>query len=65
MHRDIGTAADVLVIGALVGVLEAPPAADVIDQDGFEVGSARLDIVDQLLERVPALDLSPLFPSSA
>ena len=38
---DAGPLADVLVVGALVGVLEAAPAADVVDEDGVEVGLRR------------------------
>jgi hypothetical protein len=56
VHRDVSPAADVLVVGALVRILEATPAADVVDQDGFEVGCAGFDVVDQLFEGVAALD---------
>ncbi len=48
--------ADVFVVGALVGVLEPAPAADVVDQDDLEVGVACLDVVDQLLQRAPPID---------
>ena len=48
---DAGALADVLVIGALVGILEAAPAADVVDEDGREVGPAGLNVIDQALER--------------
>jgi hypothetical protein len=53
---DAGAAADVLVIGALVGVLEPAPAADVVDQDDLEVGLAGLDVLDQLLQGDAAVD---------
>jgi hypothetical protein len=39
-----GAAADVLVIGAFVGVLEPTPAADVVDEDDLEVGLACFDV---------------------
>ncbi|MNE64665.1 hypothetical protein D3C80_1600870 [compost metagenome] len=57
VHGDAGLAAQVLVVGAFIGVLETPPAADVVDEDGLEVGPPGLDIGQQPLERVPALDL--------
>ena len=44
VHLDARVAADVLVVGALVGVLEPAPAADVVDQDDLEVGAAALDV---------------------
>ena len=40
VDRDAGSLADVLVVGALVGVLEAAPAADVVDEDRAEIGAA-------------------------
>ena len=49
LHPDPGTAADVLVVGALVGILEAAPAADIVDQDGAVVGAARPHIVQHQL----------------
>jgi hypothetical protein len=41
---DAGAAADVLVVRALVGILKSPPAADVVDQDDLEVGTAVLNV---------------------
>ena len=38
---DAGAAAEVLVVGALVGVLEPAPAADVVDEDRAEIGARR------------------------
>jgi hypothetical protein len=55
----------VLVVGALVGVLEAAPAADVVDQHHLEVGAAALDVGDQPLQLVAASSRNPLLPSSA
>ena len=63
VHGDAGALADVLVVGALVGVLEAAPAADVIDQHHLEVGAAALDVGDRPLQLVEALQ--PVLPSSA
>ena len=59
LHGNAGAPADVFVVGALVGVLEPAPAADVIDQDGLEIGVPALDILDQLLERVAARRSKP------
>src|SRR5262249_6606239 len=53
---DAGALAQVLVVGALVGVLEAAPAADVVDQDGPVVGATGLHVVDHLPQRVAAGD---------
>jgi len=55
-NLDAGAAADVLVVGALVGVLETPPAADVVDQDDLEVRLARLDLLDQPLQGQSSID---------
>ena len=59
VHGDAGALADVLVVGALVGVLEAAPAADVVDQHHLEVGAAALDVGDQPLQLVAALQPQP------
>ena len=53
---DSSAAADVFVVGALVGVLKPAPAAYVIDEDDLEVGRPRFDILDQLLQRQPAIN---------
>ena len=59
VHGDAGALADVLVVGALVGVLEPPPAADVVDQHHLEVGAPALDVGDQPLQLVAALQPQP------
>jgi len=51
-----GAAADVLVVGAFVRVLEATPAAHVVDENDLEIGRARLHVGDQLLECLPPVD---------
>src|SRR6202035_667361 len=51
--------ADIFVIGALVGVLEAAPAADVVDENGFEPRGAALDIDQQLLQRIASVEAQP------
>ena len=38
LNADAGALADVFVVGALIGVLKPAPAADVVDQDGREIG---------------------------
>jgi hypothetical protein len=53
---DAGLLADELVVGAFVGVLEAPPATHVVDQDCCVVGTTGADIINQLLERVAAVE---------
>ena len=46
----------VFVVSALVGVLKSPPATDVIHKDRLEVGVARLNIIEQSLQRVTAFE---------
>ena len=56
---DAGALADVLVVGAFVGVLEPAPAADVVDQDRLEVGRSRSGRRRSArLQRVPAVDVA-------
>src|SRR3546814_2076077 len=57
--RDASAFADIFVVGALVGVLEAAPAAHVIDQDDGKVRRAALDVLNQLLEDVAAIETQP------
>ena len=57
MDVDAGPLAEVLVVGALVGVLEPAPAADVVDEDRREVGAAGLHVVDQPSQRLAAVDV--------
>jgi hypothetical protein len=56
---DAGTPADVLVVRRFVGVLKAPPTADVVDQDDAEVGVAGLDVADQALQGLAPVDAKP------
>ena len=51
-----GAAADVLVVGALIGVLETAPAADIINQDHLEIGGAGFDVGNQPLQRSATVD---------
>jgi hypothetical protein len=47
---------------ALVGVLETAPSANVINEDGAEVGLTSLDVPDQRLDPVPAIEAKAAFP---
>ncbi len=58
-HPHAGATALVFVEGALVRVLEATPARDVIDKQSFEVDALALDVVDQPLQGFPACDVEP------
>ncbi len=60
--EDAFAAAEMLVVGRLVRILEAPPAADVIDQDDLEIDIAGLDILDQALQRIAAIDVEAATP---
>src|SRR5690606_33445267 len=55
VDADAGLSADELVVGAFIRVLEPPPAADVIDQDGREFGLSAAHVCDQLLQRLSAV----------
>jgi len=44
------------VVGALIGVLESSPAADVVDENCLEFDATLLHIVEQPLERFASLD---------
>src|SRR5688572_16501426 len=59
MHTDTGTPAEVFVVRAFVSVLETPPTAYVINQNGFEVRIAGFDIADQLLQPFAVLEVEP------
>jgi len=61
LDADAGALADVLVVGAFVGILESPPAAHVVDQDGLEVSAARLHVIDELLQRIAAIESKTTF----
>ena len=50
LHGDPRQLADLFVVSALIWILEATPAADVVDQDRPEGGLAGLDVVEQLAE---------------
>ena len=50
MHGDAGVPALELEGGALVGILEAAPAADVVGQDRVEIGVVLLSVLDELLQ---------------
>jgi hypothetical protein len=62
LDHDPFASADVFVVGGLVRILEAPPAADVIDQDDLEIGITGLDITDQALQRIAAIDVEAAAP---
>ena len=57
VDADAGALADVLVVGALVGVLEPAPAADVVDEDGLRSRRCRSATSSiSCLQRVAAVD---------
>src|SRR6202030_4105331 len=58
---DAGAPADVFVVGALVSILEPTPAADVVDEYGFETRRFALDIGQQLLQRIAPVDAQSAF----
>ena len=46
-----------------IGILKSPPSADVIRKDYVEPGITALDIVNELPERFPPLDLQTTLSS--
>ncbi len=50
MHLDTGATATQFAARRFVGILEPAPAANIIDQQGFKIGSAALDVIQQLLK---------------
>src|SRR5882724_3387302 len=44
------------IVRTLIDVLEAAPAADVVDEDAAKVGGAGTDVRDELLETFALLD---------
>src|SRR5580693_4979230 len=58
---DTGEPANVFVVGALVSILEPTPAADVVDEYGFETGRFALDIGQQLLQSIAPIDAQICF----
>ena len=60
-HADAGLFTHVFVMGALVGVLKAAPAADVVDQDDLEVGVLRPHVRQQALQSLASTDVEPAF----
>ena len=62
VNDDAGLLAEELVVGAFVGVLESTPATHVVDEDGREVGTAGPHVVDQLLQRVAAVEAQTALP---
>jgi hypothetical protein len=58
MDLDPGPPADEFVIGTLVDVLKATPAADVIDENTIEVPATLFDVADQSsVKNAQAVDL--------
>jgi hypothetical protein len=59
MHMDITPLADVFVVGTLVYVLESAPATHVVNQNLCVIGSSVFDILYQVAQTVPTLDIQP------
>ncbi len=61
MHLDTGPTATQFATRRFVGILEPAPAAYVIDQQGFEIGSAAFDIVQQALKSETPAEIESAF----
>ena len=64
MNVDARAAADVLVIGTFIRILEAPPPAHVVNEYRFEIRVSKLNNLDKLFQRISSLSLNPLLPES-
>jgi len=58
MNRDSSPAAEVFIIGALIGILNSAPPADVVQKDGGENDLPALDIPNHLRQSVAVLDIN-------
>ena len=56
MNANAGAGADMLMVGAFVGILKPAPTADFINQDGGEVGRPGSNLGDQILDSLAAVD---------
>jgi len=62
MDRDSRQPANVLVIGAFVGILEPAPSADIVHQNAGVLRLSTLDILEHLRQRVSPLDIQTALP---
>lgn len=56
-HLNASAVAEVLVIRTLVRVLESPPAADVVDEDDFEIRLPGFNVSNKLLQAASTSDI--------
>jgi hypothetical protein len=52
MHRHSCPAADIFIIGALIGILKPSPATNIIYKDGGKVDFSVLNILNHLGQRI-------------
>src|ERR1035441_9667863 len=60
-ERGRPASANVLVIGALVGILESSPTADIVDKNCTEIRLAILHIANQLFQRISTVNSKAAF----
>jgi hypothetical protein len=61
MDWDASAAAEVLIIGALIRILEAPPSADIVDKDTREVYLPVPNVLNHLGQGIAPLEYSNRF----
>src|ERR1039458_4298844 len=61
VHINLRASANVLVIGALVGILESSPTADIVDKNCTEIRLAILHIANQLFQRISTVNSKAAF----
>ncbi len=57
VDANVGSFADVLVIGTFIHILESPPSTHVVYQDIGVIGASGLDIANQVAQPVPAFNI--------
>lgn len=60
-NLDAGPPAAILVVGTFIGILKPAPTTDVVHQNNLEVSRTTLDILDQFLQRDPAINTQAAF----
>ena len=56
LDGDVAVNALEFVVRSFVGILEAAPAADIVDEDGGKVGGTTVHGAQEFLQRVAAVD---------
>lgn len=61
MHAYPGTFANILIVGAFVGILKSTPSADIVDEDCVEVRLPAFNVRNKALESITAINAKSAF----